>query len=162
VLLQVGAIVKAHGLRGEVVVELVSNRPERLQEGSVLRSGERELKVLRSSGFGSGGRGPHRGRWIVSFDGVTDRTSAEGLRGAVLEAEALEVPDALWVHELVGKTVSDVEGTSIGRVESVEANPASDLLVLDTGDLVPLCFVVETGADRIVVDLPDGLIARGT
>jgi 16S rRNA processing protein RimM len=63
----------------------------------------------------------------------------------------------LWVHELLGARVVEVDGTERGTVASVEANPASDLLVLDTGALVPLRFVVEHTKDRVVVDTPEGL-----
>jgi 16S rRNA processing protein RimM len=150
-LLEVGLIVKPHGIKGEVIVDLVSNRPdERLAAGSVLESDRGPMEVLRSS--------PHQGRWIVAFAGVADRNEAEGLRGTVLRAEPLEgEDDTLWVHELVGAVVYDVNGLFYGRVREVEANPASDLLVLPQG-LVPLAFVVEQERGRIVIDPPEGLI----
>jgi 16S rRNA processing protein RimM len=146
----VGRVVKPHGLRGEVIVELVTNRFERLDPGSVLGGPAGPLEVVRSS--------PHQGRFIVAFAGVADREAADALRDAVLSAEALDDPDALWVHELVGAEVEDVAGASLGRVVAVEANPASDLLVLDGGGLVPLRFVVSSGAGRVVVDPPAGLL----
>jgi len=151
VLLEVGRIVKPHGIRGEVIVDLVSNRPEeRLAPGTVLSSDAGDLEVLRSS--------PHQGRWIVAFAGVTDRNRAEELRGTVLRAEAIEgEDDTLWVHELVGAEVYDREGRFYGSVTEVEANPASDLLVLPQG-LVPLAFVIEQEGGRVVIDPPEGLI----
>ena len=150
-LLDVGRIVKPHGMRGEVIVELVTNRTERLEPGSVLRSTTgTDLEVLRSS--------PHQGRWIVAFAGVGDRDGAEALRDTGLCAEPLADPEALWVHELIGAQVEDREGRRHGRVEAVEANPASDLLVLDTGGLVPLRFVVGREPGRVVVDVPAGLL----
>jgi 16S rRNA processing protein RimM len=150
VLLEVGRIVKPHGIRGEVIVDLVTNRPERVAAGSVLSSDAGDLEVVRSS--------PHQGRWIVAFNGVADRNEAEELRGTVLRAEALEgEDDTLWVHELVGALVYDIDGLFYGRVREVEANPASDLLVLPQG-LVPLVFVVEQGEGRVVIDPPAGLI----
>ncbi len=68
-------------------------------------------------------------------------------------------PDALWIHDLIGAVVLDTEGTELGTVVSVEANPASDLLVLADGGLIPLRFVVTSvpGAS-ITVDMPDGLL----
>jgi 16S rRNA processing protein RimM len=90
--------------------------------------------------------------------GVTDRTAAEALRGTELFAEALNDPSELWVHELVGSTVRLADGTEVGRVDAVQANPASDLLVLDTGHLIPLVFVVSSGAGRVVIDPPEGLL----
>jgi len=152
-MLEVGRVVKAHGIRGEVIVDLVSNRPEvRLAEGSVLSSDRGDLEVLVAT--------PHQGRWIVAFAGIGDRTTAETLRGVVLSAEALEEEDddTLWVHELIGSEVFDVAGRSYGPVEAVEANPASDLLVLSGDRLVPLVFVKARLPGRVVIDPPAGLL----
>ena len=66
--------------------------------------------------------------------------------------------DELWVHELVGAEVRDLAGTSFGPVLSVEANPASDLLVLAGEVLVPLRFVVSQEPGLLVIDPPDGLL----
>jgi ribosomal 30S subunit maturation factor RimM len=93
----------------------------------------------------------------VRFEGVTDFEGAEGLRGTVLRAAPLDDADVLWVHELIGGSVVTVSGLDLGVVAAVEANPASDLLVLDTELLVPLRFVVSHAGGRIVVDVPDGL-----
>ena len=149
-LLEVGRIVKPHGIRGEVIVDLVTNRTERLTAGSMLDSDQGPLEVVRSSA--------HHGRWIVAFAGVADRDGAERLRGVVLRAEALDEEGTLWVHELVGVEVVGVDGTVHGRVDAVQANPASDLLVLDDGRLVPLTFVVSSSAERVVIDPPEGLM----
>lgn len=162
--LEVGRIVKAHGIRGEVVVEAVSNRPERFSAGAVLYAGDQPLTVRRAGP--QGGPDPAgrmtRARWIVSFEGVADRNQAERLRGAVLTGEPLAVADddadELWVHELVGAELVDPAGQVLGRVAAVEANPASDLLVLEDGHLVPMVFVVEAAAGRVVVDPPAGLL----
>jgi len=150
--LEVGRIVKAHGIRGEVIVDLTSNRPgERLAPGSVLSSDRGDLEVRVAT--------PHQGRWIVAFAGIRDRNGAEGYRGTVLSAEPLEGDDGtLWVHELIGSEVFDLEGRSYGPVESVEANPASDLLVLSGDRLVPLVFVKTRLPGRVVIDPPPGLL----
>ncbi|HVB92065.1 MAG TPA: ribosome maturation factor RimM [Acidimicrobiales bacterium] len=147
-----GRVTKAHGLRGEVVVQLWTDLTERLHPGSVLTTPRGTLTVESAKPFGD--------RWIVQFEGIVDRSQAERMRGIELEAEAVEIPGKLWVHELVGATVRDVEGTELGTVRAVEANPASDLLVLQTGGLIPLCFVTESDptAGTIVVDIPDGLL----
>jgi 16S rRNA processing protein RimM len=63
------------------------------------------------------------------------------------------------VDELIGASVRTVLGVELGTIVSVEANPASDLLVLDTGTLVPSRFVVGDVDDgTVVVDVPDGLV----
>ena len=162
-LLEVGRIVKPHGIRGEVVVEAVSNRPERFTPGAVLYGGERVFTVGRASP--QGGPDPAgritRARWIVSFEGVVDRNEAERLRDTVLTGEPLDHDDdagELWAHELVGSELLDPAGRLLGRVAAVEANPASDLLVLESGHLVPMVFVIEAAAGRVVVDPPAGLL----
>jgi 16S rRNA processing protein RimM len=143
-------VAKAHGLRGEVVVALSTNRPERVAKGTVLHTDDGPLTITASR--------PHQHRWIVRFAGVGSKEDADALHGTVLRAEPLEDPDALWVHELIGSSVVDQHGTDHGPVVSVEVNPASDLLVLEGGGLVPLTFVVEQGDGRISVDVPDGLL----
>jgi 16S rRNA processing protein RimM len=150
--LLVGRVTRAHGLRGEVVVDLLSSEADvRLARGATLTTGDgRAVQVVEAR--------PHQARWIVRFDGIGDRTAAEGLRGAELYGEPLEDPDALWVHELVGAAVVDTAGVARGTVVAVVANPADDLLELDSGALVPVTFVVGWDDDhRVVVDPPEGL-----
>lgn len=150
-LLEVGRITKAFGLRGEVLVALSSDRASRLDPGSVLQTDRGPLTVVSSA--------PHHDRHIVQFEGLHDRTAAEGWRGVLLRAEPLDDEDAdvLWVHELVGAVVVLVDGTAVGTVTEVEANPAADLLVLDSGALVPVVFVTEHVPGRVTIDPPDGL-----
>lgn len=156
-LLEVGYVVKAHGLRGEVVVRLVTNRLDRLAAGqrlAVRRAGaptapDAELVVTSSR--------PFQHRHLVWFDGISTREDADALRGAALLAPPVHDPDALFVHELIGSEVVEVTGASHGLVAAVEANPASDLLVGEAGWLVPLRFVVERRGRQLVVDVPEGL-----
>jgi 16S rRNA processing protein RimM len=157
-LLEVGRIVRSHGLRGEVVVELVTNRAERLEPGSVLDAEGGALVVRHSFRLPGPSTDLHGQRFVVSLAGVTDRDAADELRGVVLRAEPLVDADALWVHELIGSQVVDPTGAAVGRVAAVQANPASDLLVLEEGPLIPLRFVVATEPGRITVDLPEGLL----
>ncbi|MCU1463498.1 MAG: rRNA processing protein RimM [Acidimicrobiales bacterium] len=149
-LLEIGQIVKPHGLRGEVIVRLTTNRSERMAAGVILDSDRGPMEILHAS--------PHQGRFIVAFDGVFDRDGAEALRGLLLRAEPIDDEGALWVHELIGAEVVGVDGRAYGTVEAVEANPASDLLVLPGGGLVPLTFVVSQEPGRVVIDPPLGLL----
>lgn len=149
-LLEVGRIGKPHGLRGEVVVRLTTDRRERVAPGAVLHADADELVVAAAR--------PHRDRWIVAFEGHAGREAAEALRGRVLRAEALDDPDELWVHDLVGATVVTAAGDTAGTCVAVVANPAADLLELDTGALVPVVFIVDHGADRVTIDPPEGLL----
>ncbi|MBS1837396.1 MAG: 16S rRNA processing protein RimM [Actinobacteria bacterium] len=154
-MLEVGRIAKAHGLTGEVNVVLVTNRAERLDPGSVLSTDRGELVVESSRRHGD--------RWLVRFSGYDDRTAAESLRGVELRGAPIEDPDELWVHELIGARVSSSDGVDRGVVVAVQDNPAADLLVLDSGALVPVVFVVAGPVDGVVhVEVPDGLFELGT
>lgn len=95
--------------------------------------------------------------WIVEFDGVTDRTAAEALTGRDMFAEPIDDPDAVWVRDLIGSIVVERDGTERGRCVAVIANPAHDLLELDSGALVPAVFVVESVGGVTTIDPPDGL-----
>jgi 16S rRNA processing protein RimM len=150
--LEVGRVVKPHGLRGEVVVFPITNVPERFAPGSVLDVDGVEYVIETSR--------PHQDRWLVRFAGIDDRAGAERLRGASLTGEPHAEPPAgeVWVHDVIGAEVVDRAGTALGRVTSVEANPAHDLLVLESGALVPMVFVIDQQPGRVVVDLPDGLL----
>jgi 16S rRNA processing protein RimM len=144
-------VVRPQGLAGEVVVELWSDRSERLEAGATLSSDVGDLHVVASR--------PHQGRHVVRFEGVDGRDAAETLRSVELRAAPMQVEGALWVHELVGARVVTVTGRGIGTVVDVEPNPASDLLVLEGGALVPVRFVTAFEPHVLVtVDIPDGLV----
>jgi 16S rRNA processing protein RimM len=147
----VGRVGRAHALKGDVVVSLVSNRTERTEPGARFWAGDRELVVRRAR--------PDKDRWIMGFEGVSTRDEAEGLRGAELTAPPLADEgdeDVLWVDDLIGLGLED-GGIGRGRVTAVQQNPASDLLVLDSGVLVPSRFVVEVVDGVVVTECPDGL-----
>jgi 16S rRNA processing protein RimM len=153
-MLEVGRIGRSHGLGGEVVVHLTTSERSRLDRGSVLQAGDRTLVVTSAR--------PHQQRWVVKFDGIDDRAGADELRGTTLAVEGPpddDDPDALWIHELIGARVVDPEGTDHGRIEAVQQNPASDVLVLDSGALVPLTFAVgwEVRGELLRIDPPEGL-----
>jgi 16S rRNA processing protein RimM len=149
-LLEIGRITRSHGLRGEVVVDLTTDRVERLAPGAVLVSDAGELTVVAAR--------PHQRRWIVAFEGRTDREAADRLRGITLRAQALDEPDELWVHDLVGSQVVTVGGDAVGACVAVVANPAADLLELDNGALIPVVFVVDRSPGRLTIDPPEGLL----
>jgi 16S rRNA processing protein RimM len=147
----VGRVVRSHGRRGDTVVELVSNRPERTRAGATFDTDRGRLQVEQARPFGA--------RWLVRFCGVVDRAGAEQLRGTVLRAAPLDDAAALWVHELVGaRAVRAGDGTPVGRVVSVVSNPASDLLELEDGTLVPVRFVVGHVSGQVELDAPPGLL----
>jgi 16S rRNA processing protein RimM len=150
-LLSVGRIIRPQGLNGETVVDLWSDQPSRLDPGTELVTDAGMLRVASSR--------RHKNRYVTRFEGVNFLEEAEALRGTVLWAEPIEVDGALWVHELVGAEVKTTDGRALGRVEDVEPNPASDLLVLTGGALIPVRFIVEHRPNEaVVVDVPDGLV----
>jgi len=172
-LLEVGRIARPHGLVGEVVVALVTNRTERLAPGAELTCYPSAPSGLPGAVTSSPTRGtapspnarilkvrssrPFQGRYLVQFEGVHTREAADELRDALLVAPVFEDPEALFVHDLVGREVVEIDGTRRGTVVAVQANPASYLLVMEDGNLVPLRFVLGREEGRLVVDVPAGL-----
>ncbi|MFM8305408.1 MAG: ribosome maturation factor RimM [Actinomycetota bacterium] len=153
--LEIGRLGRPHGLRGEMMVTLTTDRRERLAAGSRWWVAGRELTVVAAR--------PHQGRDLVRLSGIDDRDAAAALTGERVYAEPLATGDTLdagvvWVHEVIGAEVVDRAGVRHGTVVSVEANPAHDLLVLDSGALVPMVFVVEHDEGRVLVDPPPGLL----
>jgi len=154
-MLEVGRLGRAHGVRGEIYVDLLTDRTERVAVGARLKAGDKWLTVAAARRAAD--------RWLVKFDEIPDRTAAEAHSGMRLSAEPLPASDheGLYVHELVGATVAGVDGTEYGRCTSVLANPAHDILELENGGLVPVVFIQSvTGhgdSGRIVIDPPEGL-----
>jgi 16S rRNA processing protein RimM len=165
-LVLVGRVVKAHGIRGEVVVDVLSDVPGRFDAGATVLLAGRERTVT--------GSRPHQGRLLVRFDGVHDRTAAELLRGAELRAPAADVSDSdsYFAHELVGMAVLDEDGTDLGRVSDLVELPDAagyDLLEVTGPDghtwLLPAVddYVevdeAEDGTEFLrLVDPPEGLV----
>ncbi len=149
---EVGRVGRAHGVRGEVYVSLITDRVERIAPGARLLAGSAWLTVAES-------REQHGQRWLVRFDGVDDRTAAEKLTNSILHAEPLtdDSDDALWVHELIGSRVVDRQGVDRGTCVAVVDNPAHDILELDSGALVPVTFVVTCSGGVTTIDPPEGL-----
>jgi 16S rRNA processing protein RimM len=151
--LEIGRIGRPHGVDGDVMVSLTTNRTERAAVGTTWWVNDRELTVESVR--------PHQGRYIVHLSGFDDRDAAAALTGSRVFAEPLSGDpgdDDVWVHEIIGAEVVDRTGRAHGNVVAVEANPAHDLLVLEGGGLVPMVFVVEHGDGRVVIDPPAGLL----
>lgn len=148
-LLEIGHIRRAHGVLGQVSVELGTDRVERVEPGSRWFARDGWITVVSSS--------RHQNRWLVTIEGIGDRLAAQRYTNTPIYAEPIEDPDELWVHDLIGCTVVEVGGRVRGRCVAVVANPASDLLELDSGALVPVVFVASTDRGRIEIDPPLGL-----
>ncbi|HEY8471339.1 MAG TPA: ribosome maturation factor RimM [Natronosporangium sp.] len=166
-LLTVGQIVRPHGVRGEVLVEISTDEPaERYAVGSTLVTDRPAPKVLTVEA-----KRPHQGRLIVAFKEVADRNAAEALRGVLLQVDSEAVPppadpDEFLDHQLIGLSVVDRAGQPVGELVRIDHAPASDLLVVARPGartaLVPFRkeFVpeVDLAGGRVVIDPPPGLL----
>ncbi|WP_436795438.1 ribosome maturation factor RimM [Actinospongicola halichondriae] len=149
-LLEVGRIAKPHGLRGEVIVSLTTDRTERLDAGSVLETDRGPLTVVSAV--------PHQHRWRVQFEGCASREDADALHGLVLRAEAIDDPDVWFIHELIGLDVVLEDGTVVGTCTAIAENPAYDMVEIDGSILVPMPFVTSVDDSSIAIAPPDGLL----
>jgi 16S rRNA processing protein RimM len=153
----VGLITGAHGLRGEVKVELHTDFPERFTPGAVLWLGS-ELTRLEIASVR-----PHQDQLLMHFTSVSDRAQAETLRGAWLfitddEAQELE-EDTYFVHDIIGAAVQTTEGRLLGVVEQVLFTGANDVYVVRSPDEPPREILLPAIADVIkTVDLESGVI----
>ena len=159
----VGRIVRAHGLRGQVVIAPDTDfGEERFAPGSkVWRSETSSLTVIDGH--------PQADRWVVAFEGVTTIEEAEALRGTELripEAARMSLgPDEYYLYDLVGCEVRTAAGVEVGRVQSVYTGAGGALLGVERDGaevLVPLvktmCPEIDVAARRIIVDPPEGLL----
>ncbi len=165
-LLIVGRIGRAHGLKGEVLVSVRTDDPEtRFAVGAKLATEPPERGPLTVTAAGL-----HSGRYVVAFEGIADRTAAEALCGTELVVDSAELvpiddPDEFHDVELLGLRVEDVAGNPLGELADVVHGPGTDLLVIKAGDrevLVPfvreLVPTVDVAGGRVVVDPPEGLL----
>jgi len=150
-LVEVGHIGRAHGVRGDLYVDLLTDRTERLAVGARLQARNTWLTIEAARPAGT--------RWLVHFAGLADRTAAEAFVNSTLLAEPLAAlsSDGLYVSDLIGADVVGVDQQSYGRCVAVVANPAHDLLELESGALVPVVFIVATAPGRLTIDPPEGL-----
>jgi len=162
----VGVITRAHGVRGEVVVDLRTDEPERrFASGAVLHSesGTNTFTVVSTR--------EHQTRWLVTFAEIPDRNAAEAARGVRLVAQVSddERPDddeEYYDRQLVGLAVHTGDSAQpLGTVTAVLHLPAQDMLEISTADgtrLVPfvseLVPVVDLGAGRVVLAPVAGLL----
>lgn len=157
----VGRVGRAHGVRGDVAVEVRTDAPElRFADGAVLRTDRGPLTVEHAVW--------HSGRLLVGFVGVADRSAAEALRGLDLRIPAADRgdagADAWWDEDLVGLAAVTGDGRTLGTVTDV-VHAGQDLLAVTTPDgrevLVPFVRAlvprVDPGGRRLVVDPPPGL-----
>ena len=170
--LVVGRVVKAHGVTGEVVVQIRTDDPDaRFAPGSSLRGrpsrgGPESRYVIESVR-------DHGGRLLVRLDGVLDRNAADSLRGTVFIVDSgdlppIEDPDEFYDHQLEGLQVVTTSGAMVGSVAEVLHTAAGELLSVraEEGEvLVPFVSAIVTsvslGDRKIEIDPPEGLLELG-
>jgi 16S rRNA processing protein RimM len=163
----VGEILKAHGIRGEVVVRSYTENPERFRRGVRLWVGP-DLGRASEMVVGAA-RHQQPGRLLVGFDPALDRTGAEALRVFAAAAELPDLPeDAYWEHDLVGLSVVDVAGRALGTLTAVLARAEQDIWAVEAPAgmvLLPaakaIVVSVDLAAGRVTVDPPAGLFEGG-
>jgi 16S rRNA processing protein RimM len=166
----VGRVVKAHGLRGELVVEpSTDNVAERFAPGVVLHLSRGPRSVATDRVLTITGARQHSGRLLVTAEEIADRDAAEAVRGAALSAAASDAatddPDEYHDHQLEGLSAQLADGTVVGTVTAVDHGAGGDTLVLDGPDgevLVPFVSAIVPTVDlaggRVVLDPPEGLL----
>jgi 16S rRNA processing protein RimM len=168
--LVVGRVVKAHGITGEVVVDVRTDDPDdRFAPGCTLRGrakggGVRDYVVDSAR--------DHGGRLLVRLAGVADRDSADSLRGTLFIVDSADLPpiddpDEFYDHQLEGLRVRTTAGVEIGTVAEVLHTAAGELLSIrregDDGEvLVPFVSAIVTSVSledqSIEIDPPEGLL----
>lgn len=162
-LLLVGRVARAHGNRGQVMVNPETDFMEdRFRTGQVLligpADGTREY-AIRDVRF-------HQGRPIVGLVGVETMNDAEALAGSdvwLRESQVAPLPDGTFYrHDLVGCEVHDKRGGRLGRVTGVEGSLDRSHLIVDDHMMIPLVggivVAVDIAARRVTVDPPEGLV----
>ncbi|WOF21585.1 ribosome maturation factor RimM [Microbacterium betulae] len=167
--LRVGRVLKAHGLKGALKLELYTDDPD----GRFVPGASFTLQVPEESKWHGRSIAVREFRWmnaapVVFFDGVDGRDEAETLVRAILwvdqddDADEGE-PDAWYDHQLVGLDVVR-DGDVVGRVARVDHLPAQDLLIVASGEseiMVPFVAAivpeVDLAAGRVVITPPPGL-----
>ena len=166
--LVVGRVVRPHGVRGELSVEVLSDAPERFAPGAELGVGDPDGPEPLGTAVVTAAR-LHLGRLLLTLEGVSDRDAADRHRGAWLSIPATEArpldPDEFWRHQLIGLAVVDREGRQRGRVADVVPGAAHDLLAVEVPGgataLVPAVaalVTVELEAGRVLVEAVPGLL----
>lgn len=163
----VARVGRALGVRGDVLVDVLTDEPERrLAPGSdvFVRQSDRVLRIESER--------PHGGRLCLHFAGIDDRAAAEELTGLLLEAdrpegERPEDPEEYYDDDLIGLEVRTQAGERVGAVVEVLHLPAQDVLaVRETPEsaevLVPFVIeivpVVDIDARQIIICPPEGLL----
>ncbi len=163
--LAIGKVVRAHGVRGELSVTVLTEFPERFEVTEWIYLGdEYEAEPYRLEGYRW-----HKKNILLSLAGVTDRTTAERLKGQFVQVpldEAMPLPPGTYyLHQLIGLEVVTPAGQPLGRVVDILETGANDVYVVAGDDremLLPAIPEVVQAVDiekgQMVVKIIEGLI----
>ena len=168
--LVVGRVAKAHGVTGELVVDVRTDDPDvRFARGKTLRG--RASRGGSERDFTIESVREHSGRLLLRLAGVAGRDAADALRGTLFLVDADDLPpitepDEYYDHQLEGLGVRTVTGEDVGTISEVLHTAAGELLSVKSADgseiLVPFVSAIVTAVsltDGIVeIDPPDGLL----
>src|SRR5262249_49092528 len=161
----VARILRPHGLHGELVLESLTDVPDRLEKtvGFLLLSGGipmREVRVVSRRFF--------NGKHVFKFEGIENLSQAEMMRGMELAVPETELGplhnDQFFIHQLIGMKVQLKDGTELGSVTNVLRTGGVDVLEIGTQGnlLIPfaaeICVDVNVKENRLIIDPPEGLL----
>lgn len=166
-MLVVAEVVKPHGLRGEVCIDSHADSPFLYDEVPCLFLGKKGQKprrfVVRSSR-------KHKGRILLTLEGVNGRDAAESLRGFEVMVREADLPDTgedeVYMYELEGMSVELEDGTVVGTISNFILAPGQETWVITSADGREILFPaveefvlsVDLEDETIVVNPPEGLI----
>ena len=144
----VGWVRAAHGMVGELRVEIASDAPNRFSPGSVLHIGKRPLQIEEAR--------HHRGHVLLKVEGVTSRDQAEALQGTPLEVMATEVmplPKGAYYHfQILGMRVWTAEGLDLGDVTEILTTGSNDVYVVRKDNVEVLVPALSDIIHKINID----------
>jgi 16S rRNA processing protein RimM len=153
-----GHIVDAHGIRGAVKIKSLCAVPTDIKNyGPLVTDSGTSVEILRMKQAND--------LFIADLKGVTDRNTAEALKGSALMVAREKLPalpeNEFYLLDLIGKTAV-ADSTALGPIISIQNYGAGDLLEIDVGSnntlLVPIIFIEESAPD-VILDLPEGYLA---
>ncbi len=162
--LAVGKLRRPHGVRGEILLEVLTDFPERFQVGAVVYVGPRRVPLTIRSVR------PHREMLLVAFEGYPDRDTVGVLRNQLVVVPATEAPplpeDEIYYHQLLGLQVVTDEGHALGRLVEILETGANEVYIVETAEgkeiLLPAIDEVVLGIDLeqgvMTVHLLEGLV----
>lgn len=162
----VGRVVKPHGIHGDLLVDIITDFPERVHDGVRIGVGENDtqLEIHETHRVRY-----HKGRWLLSIKGIRDRAAAEPFRGAYLflpEQSLDQLPEGYYYeHHLVGLQCRAEDGTVYGEVIGLDPGVGQTRLLVRRGRreyLVPyvpeIVREVDVDGGFVLIDPPPGLL----